>query len=338
MRIRKYMYSVIYVMLIFLFMGTLTISASATSNGTVSGSDVINTSVNAVSSGDAINTNGGEVTKELIVVNDQVNGGSITLIDAAEGENTQYVNLVLNNRTDADSTIYISNDNRVRTIQWSMNAPITLEGYAFHTGNYLPDQRSPKEWKLYGTNDISGEWVLLDAVEDGKLEGVGANTLSSTFAIETPGEYQHYKIELINTIKEGAPQYKFRELFLYAEKSKSEEEEKTLEAVKGRVDNDSIVIFGGTEGENTVETLKTAFDMSTSSTCSVNVNSPAEEGNNIRTMQWSMREPVKLEAYSFYTSSSAMEIFPKTWKLYGTKDINGEWVLLDDVQDGKITP
>ncbi|MBR2038623.1 MAG: metallophosphoesterase, partial [Lachnospiraceae bacterium] len=203
--------------------------------------------------------------------------------------------------------------------------------------------RSPKAWKLYGTNDISGEWVLLAAVEDGGLETVGANKLSSIFTIETPRAYQHYKIELIDTTNTTATQYKFRELFLYEGEigsgegdSESEENGKTLEQVKGRVDYDTIVVSGGAEGENTVDQLKTAFDMSTSSTCNVYVNSPVEGGNTTRTMQWTMLEPVQLEAYSFYTSSSAAGMFPKTWKFYGSNDAQN-WVLLDDVENGNVT-
>ena len=321
MKIRKYIYPVLFVIAMFIFMGTST-RASAASSSTVPTDDVSDgdlVCVNRKVLQESISTPGQELTEEQF----------------------KFTRKALDTKLNSDASVYTvssgDSGDPARTVQWSMEEPITLKGYAFWTANGNLDSASPKTWKLYGTNDDPDgecEWVILDEVEDGNLPVTGKSALSPTFHIANPGEYINYKIVITNSAGDRTignnDEYKFRELILYAEKDK---ETKELVNVWDKIDQTSIT---GDEGVKESNGLKLALDNDIKTKWCVSTASSESGEDASRTLQWAMTKALTLEGYAFVTGGDVPGRDPLAWTLYGSNDLNGEWMVLSNVTEANL--
>lgn len=79
--------------------------------------------------------------------------------------------------------------------QWACNIAGTAVQYSLVSGNDSPT-RDPKDWKLLGSNDLSGAWTTLDTRTGEAFTGRNQTRI---FDIATPGSYKYYRFEMSAT-------------------------------------------------------------------------------------------------------------------------------------------
>ena len=221
-----------------------------------------------------------------------------------------------------------------------MMSKVTLKAYSFVTAND-GEGRDPKSWTLYGTNNPNGAWTELSKVEKGNLPKE-RQTVSQGFEIKNPGQYQYYKLVITNNRSNLRNLlYQIGEIKLFAETDEyADAITHRTTTVSKLVDagivnaNDGIVLESvkGDAGVSEKQGADKVFDGRTNTKWCVK----ATEEDHVRTMQWSMKEPITLEGYAFITANDVPNRDPWAWKLYGTNEPNGAWTLLSTVLEGNL--
>lgn len=84
--------------------------------------------------------------------------------------------------------------------------------------------------------------------------------------------------------------------------------------------------------QSSIKEHEAAFDNNIETKWCVDVS----EENQEVTLEWTMEQAVKLDAYAFVTADDLWKQDPQSWTLYGTNDRNGEWTELSDVKKAEL--
>ena len=84
-------------------------------------------------------------------------------------------------------------------VTFSLKKAVSPTHYALMTANDTRNytSRNPQKWTIYGSND-GKSWEKMAEVKDGRSALPAANFCWTVFAFDTPGEYQYYKVVIVN--------------------------------------------------------------------------------------------------------------------------------------------
>ena len=225
------------------------------------------------------------------------------------------------------NTHFYSKTNRKKNGYWYVdfmaNSPRAVMGYKVTTGwnNEKWKGRSPKSWKLYGTNNYvrsnvaSPQWTLIAEVNDSQLGDV--NCQSKIYSC-TPSFYQYFRWEVYDV--NGGDALQVSEFSLLFQDTDDMDE--------------MIYILDGTQRSDGADKCEYMFndDKSTYWYC------PNEEKKDgvwfVEFCTVKSQEPTAYKLYSTYHSVGELaNCHPKNWKLYGKLDVDDEWILIDERKD-----
>ena len=185
------------------------------------------------------------------------------------------------------------------TIAFTLPKAFKLTHYTMITANDTAgsSDRNPKSWKLYGSENGTDGWVLLS---DMPVTGLEAKNFEPyTYAIQTPGSYQYYKIEFVR----NGGLFQMSELQLF-----------TTDIAKQTVSSFSSTNVGNDGNEG----LAKLFDDNITGSKVYN------GGTGNLTIDFSLENATTLKYYALTTggdTASYSSRNPKSWVLYG---VNGE--------------
>lgn len=210
--------------------------------------------------------------------------------------------------------------------------PVNLSSYIFYVGNDSTsggNNRNPKSWTLYGSNDYDAttkeaNWYVIDKVDnDTKMKDI--NYKGFTFNVEN--NYQYYKYyKFVFTKNHGASLMQLTE----------------IEMMYTNNDRIFTILSGGdgTPGKN--EGYYQLMDGTTDTKYYANT---LLSQSNPEVLIFKSSEPTLINGYTLYTGGDTNKFpnrNPKNWKLYGGYAVNektfaGEWVLISEVKDGVMS-
>ncbi len=98
------------------------------------------------------------------------------------------------NHTDNNRRILVKTSDLPLVVDYNFGAATYIDSYALYVGphdDYLNAKRTPKAWKIYGSND-GVAWTELDART---VPAIGKNALCRRFGIANPDAYCRYRFE-----------------------------------------------------------------------------------------------------------------------------------------------
>lgn len=104
-------------------------------------------------------------------------------------------------------------------IEFHTASPIKVDGYMLRTGgdtgDYSHEARNPKDWVLKGKKDSGDGWITIDTKAE-NFDLPHASNAEVDFDMDTPGEYQYFRLEISNNRGNGgAMQLSEMRLFSY---------------------------------------------------------------------------------------------------------------------------
>jgi len=190
------------------------------------------------------------------------------------------------------------------------STPVYLTGYTIITANdnAAYTGRNPKSWTIEGTNDLEGEWTLLETVEnDTKMKDVNFTPFDFEIAEPTTDTYKYFRFTVLASVDPGA-------YMQYSEINLKGVVPVTFAAVDGSAGFNNEGWNNVTDGNTGTKFCTNAFP------------------------SWVVIEsslPIYLTGYTIYTANdtkNSPDRNPKDWTIEGSND-QEKWVVLTEVKD-----
>ena len=217
-------------------------------------------------------------------------------------------------------------------LEFQFDLPVNLSGYRWYTANDYAG-RDPAAWRLLASHD-GVTWIVLDKVEGYNAPKFNDSDRKALAFQRTFAGFSKYRFKVDETRDANDPMMQLSDISLYGEDGAL-----LLNGVDFDISWDTDMKgTGNNYGESGTETPRHAVD-TTEGVGNVNtkwLDLRIKDHPDSVWIQFDMKKPVNITAYSWSTANDAEGRDPRDWRLLASND-GATWAAIDAPKEVKVT-